>query len=334
MKISRRQFLRYSVVAAGAIGLSASGLVKLETALAADGGPQVIWLQGQGCTGCSVSLLNTIYHMSIDDLLLNTVDMKFNSTVMAASGDLAVSAANAAQTQGGYILVVEGAIPTNDGGKYCHVWPGMTALNAVSIFSRWSSYVLAVGTCATYGGIPRGNPNPTGARGVRDIVEGGTVIELPGCPTHPDWIVGTIAHILANGTAPKLGHGKRPEAFYGKDKLHKSCPRYQDYENDVYARELGQPGCYEKLGCRGKETFADCPSRQWNSPAQGEYGVNWCIGAGSPCHGCTERDFSKESRFYTLEKGRQESEDHKEHDDDAAIQEPEHATRELAAVSA
>ena len=317
MRISRRQFLRYTAVAAGTLGLSASGLIKLETALAAEGGPRVIWLQGQGCSGCSVSLLNTIYHTTVDDLLINTIDLEFHPTVMAAAGDLAVSAALSSQLERGYILVVEGSIPTGDNGNYCYVWHGMTALRAVQIFSRRAAHILAVGTCAAYAGIPGGNPNPTEAKGVKEIVDASKLIELPGCPTHPDWIVGTIAHILAHGTAPELSRGRRPVMYYGNEELHESCPRYQDYENDVYARELGQPGCLKKLGCQGKETYADCPLRKWNSPAQGEYGVNWCVDAGSPCHACTEPSFlSGMSPFYTLEKALAEGgAGEEEHDD-------------------
>lgn len=302
MAISRRDFLKYCVATAGVLGLRASGLTKLQEVLAAEGEPPVVWLQGQGCTGCSTSLLNTIHYTTIDDLLLNTIDLEFHPTVMAAAGDLAVSAAGAAYTTGGYVLVVEGAIPTAEGGKYCYLWPGMTALDAVTTFSRNAALILAVGTCAAYGGIPAGMPNPTGAKGVSDIVGRGGVIDLPGCPAHPDWIVGTIAHILAYGAPPELGHGRRPVAYYGDDALHDSCTRYQDCENDIYAQELGQPGCLKKLGCQGQETHADCPIRKWNSPAQGEYGVNWCIDAGSPCHGCTEPSFlSGMSPFYTLD---------------------------------
>ena len=180
MLISRRSFLKYCTSAAGALGLSASGLVRLQEVLAKEGAPPVIWLQGQGCSGCSVSLLNTITHATIDDLLLNTIDLEYHSTVMAASGEQAVAAAEAAYASGGYVLVVEGAIPTAEGGHYCHVWPGMTVLDAVEKYSENAAYVLAVGTCAAYGGIPGGQPNPTGAVGVSDVVGMEKLVNLPG----------------------------------------------------------------------------------------------------------------------------------------------------------
>jgi hydrogenase small subunit len=291
MLISRREFLRYCAATAGTLGLTASGLINLQRVLALEGGPPVIWLQGQGCTGCSVSLLNSIYYATIDDLLLNTLDLEFHCTLMAAAGDLAVPAAEAAYTAGGYVLVVEGAIPTGEDGKYCYLWPGMTALDAVNTFSENAALILAVGTCAAYGGLAAGAPNPTGAMGVREIVSGKEVINLPGCPAHPDWIVGTIVHLLTHGKAPKLDTDGRPMQYY-RDTIHRECPnKWKFHDNRLFANQLGELGCLFKLGCQGKQTHADCPMRKWNSGAAGAYGVNWCIGGRNPCQGCTEPDF-------------------------------------------
>jgi hydrogenase small subunit len=302
MLISRREFLKYCSAAAGALGLSATGLVRLQDALAAEDGPSVIWLQGQGCTGCSTSLLNTIHYATIDDLLLNTIDLEFHSTVMAAAGEMAADAAEAACDTGGYVLVVEGAIPTAHGGMYCTLWPEMTMVDAVRRFSRKAALILAVGTCAAYGGIPGGSPNPTRAKGVRDVLGARSVVNLPGCPAHPDWIVGTIAHILAHGEAPAVDGDGRPTAFY-RDSIHSKCPNLAKYlDGQCYAGALGEPGCLYHLGCEGKWTVADCPTRRWNGGEAGALGVNWCIGAGNPCQGCTEPTFPDGvSPFYTLE---------------------------------
>ena len=303
MAISRRDFLRYCVATAGVLGLEASGLIRLQEVLAAESGTPVVWLQGQSCSGCSVSLLNSIHFTTIDDLLLNTIDLEYHSTMMVAAGDLAVGAAEAARDEEGYVLVVEGAIPTADDGEFCYVWEGMTAHQAVQIFSQKAAFVLAVGTCAAYGGIPGAKGNLTAAKGVGEILGQGTpVINIPGCPAHPDWIVGTIAHLLTYGEAPKLDLAGRPKAFYQKT-VHSECPnRMGFFEKGLFAAELSESGCLSKLGCNGRATSADCPVRQWNSPAEGEHGVNWCIGARAPCQGCTEPDFPDgRSPFYTLE---------------------------------
>jgi hydrogenase small subunit len=300
--ISRRDFLKYCTITAGALGLNASGLIKLQNVLAAESGPPVVWLQGQGCTGCSVSLLNSIYYMTIDQLLLNTIDLEFHATVMAGAGDLAVSAAEEAYANEGYVLVVEGAIPKAEGGGYCYLWPGMTALNAVETFSEKAALILAVGTCAAYGGLIAGAPNPTGAVGVWEVVSQKQVINIPGCPAHPDWIVGTIAHLLAYGKIPELDQYGRPIDFYQRT-VHSQCPNKQNFHDQaIFAQKLSNQGCLSKLGCKGRWTGADCPIRKWNSSAAGEFGDNWCIGGRSPCQGCTEPGFPDSlSPWYTLE---------------------------------
>lgn len=302
MIINRREFLKYCVTVAGAMGLTSSSLIKLQNILAAEGGPPVVWLQGQGCTGCSVSLLNSIYYMTADELLLTTIDLEFHATVMAGAGELAVSAAEDAYANEGFVLVVEGAIPTAENGEYCYLWPGMTALNAVETFSEKAAYILAVGTCAAYGGLIAGEPNPTGAVGVMDVVSQKQVINIPGCPAHPDWIVGTIAHLLTEGKAPKLDKYGRPLKFYQKT-VHSECPNKQKfYDRAIFAQELSQEGCLFKLGCAGMWANADCPLRKWNSGTAGEYGDTWCIGGRNPCQGCTEPGFPDSiSPWYTLE---------------------------------
>jgi len=233
------------------------------------------------------------------DLLLNYIDLKYHPTVMAAAGDMAVDSAQNTWLDGGYYLVVEGAIPTARHGIYCHVWEEngepVTALEAVQKFSEKAAGVIACGTCAAFGGIPTGRPNPTACRCVSEIV-GNDVINIPGCPPHPDWIIGTIAYILIEGRLPSLdGHG-RPRMYFGET-VHSECPNRQKEK----AWELGQPGCLQDLGCNGQGTKADCPSRKWNN------GINWCIGAQNPCQGCTEPSYPDgTSPFYRLEKGRGE----------------------------
>ena len=297
MNMTRRDFLKASAALASALALKASGLMQLQKALAASGGPPVIWLQGQGCTGCSVSLLNTIHYMTIDDLLIDTLDVKFHPTVMAAADGLAVDAAENAHAAGGYVLVIEGAIPRGAGGDYCHIWPGMTMLDALRSFAQNAGAILAVGTCACFGGMSAGSPNPTGAAGVEDILGHGSTINIPGCPAHPDWIVGTVAELLA-GRMPELDSDGRPIAFFGEH-VHNNCPNRG--LGGGQARFLGDSGCLASLGCNGQQTHADCPIRKWNASAAGGYGVNWCVGAGNPCQGCTEPDFPDGmSPFYHL----------------------------------
>ena len=313
MNITRRDFLKASAAITGALALKASGLLELQKAMASGGGAgvPVIWLQGQSCTGCSVSLLNTIHYMTIDDLLVNTLDLQFHPTVMAAAGDLAVEAAETTRAAGDYVLIIEGSIPVGDQGHYCHVWEDenedpVTMETAFKDFGLHKNCicVLAVGTCASYGGIPAGNPNPTTALGVNGALSylgvpernRPPVINIPGCPAHPDWIVGTVAALLA-GNMPELDGDGRPIKFFGEH-VHTLCP---NRGGGLKAKKLGDPGCLAGLGCNGQQTHADCPMWQWNASETGGVGVNWCVGAGSPCQGCTEPDFPDGmSPFYAL----------------------------------
>lgn len=300
MELSRRDFLKGSSAIATAFGLQSLGVFGGSDAEALEtdkGGVPVIWLQAQACTGCTVSLLNSIYYTTIDDLLLNTLDLNYHPQLSAAAGNLAVAQVEKTYRQGGYVLVVEGAIPTANGGTFCYLWPGLTALDAVARYTKNAAFILAVGSCASFGGMAAGAPNPTGAKGLDDAYGGKRVIRIPGCPVHPDWVVGTIAYIIKNGKAPALDTYGRPLDYFSST-VHSKCP----YRDSDEVSVLGRPGCLEELGCKGPKTHADCPSRKWNAGAAGQPGVNWCIGAGAPCYGCTEPTFPDGmSPFYSHE---------------------------------
>ena len=308
MKLTRRDFLGASTALAGAFGLQATGLLPAGEALAleaVDGGMPVLWLQAQTCTGCSVSLLNSIYYTTIDDLLLNKLDVDFHPNLMAAAGDSAVAAAEATYQKGGYVLVVEGAIPSGANGEYCYLWKGTKAKDGWSRFAQRARFVIAAGTCASFGGVYAGAPNPTGAAGLPATYGGKRIIKVPGCPTHPDWLVAVIAYILKTNTIPALDSYGRPKEFFSRT-VHEQCPLRESDE----AERLSQQGCLKELGCNGPRTKADCPKRRWNSPGAGQTGVNWCIGAGTPCYGCTEPGFPDQmSPFFEFE------EEDSEHDD-------------------
>ena len=233
--------------------------------------------------------------MSIQDLLLNTINLEYHPTLMAAAGSQAVKAAEDRRIKGDYVLVVEGAVPTAAGGQFCHAWDGRTFMDVVKSYGKNASHILAVGTCASHGGIPGGKPDATGARGVKDVLgTTATVVNIPGCPTHPDWIVGTVAHIISYNQAPALDTYGRPLLFF-QNKVHARCPE----RSSPRARSLGEGGCLADLGCKGRETYSDCPVRKWNSSGPNQPGVNWCVEARNPCGGCTEHDYPDgKSPFY------------------------------------
>jgi hydrogenase small subunit len=280
--------MKWVGASAAALGLSSLDLLKLEEALASSTSPPVIWLQGSSCTGCSISLLN-VTNPTINDVLLNTISMKYHPNLNAAAGELAVSTIidNSNIHNGHFILCIEGGIPTGASGNYCVIarrdgqnWSMLSAINDLGPKAR---FVIAVGTCATFGGVVRPSSH-TEIRSVRDILAGktrNTIINLPGCPTHPNTTVGTIVDLLTTGL-PSLDSEFRPIKYY-KDDICEKCPR----DNAPEVNRVGVFGCYDDLDCRGEDTVSNCPIHRWNN------GVNWCIGANMVCIGCASKDFPR-----------------------------------------
>jgi hydrogenase small subunit len=299
--VSRRTFLKAATGTAAGIGISQMfnpALVSaLEKALKTH---PVLWIQGQGCTGCSVSLLNSV-DPSIADILLKVISLQFHPTVMVSEGQTAMENlyAIAEEYKGKFSLVVEGAIPLAADGKYCIVGEmnhkEITMLDLTKEIGAKAGSVIAVGTCATYGGIPAAKGNVTGATGVMDVFkEYGIktpVVNIPGCPSHPDWIVGSIVHLLTKGL-PELDDNGRPKLFFGEN-IHDNCPHLKEYDAGTLSEKLSDPkGCRIELGCKGPSTFADCYTRKWNS------GLNWCVD-NAVCIGCVEPGFpDASSPFY------------------------------------
>lgn len=287
MKISRRDFLKWSVAAAVALKVELD-MDKVNTVLAAETDPPVIWLQGAGCSGCTISTLNVTNPTTIDDVLLNKISMKYNSTIMTASGELAMQTLEqmAAQYKGQFILVVEGAVPTGESGHYCIIGEEngvpLTMQAAVLKYGPMAKYVVSAGTCASFGGVSAAAPNKTLASTVRSLLSGKTtnpVICLPGCPVHPTVLVQTLIDLILTGM-PSIDSSGRPSKYYGT-KIHSVCPR----KSTTQVKQPGIFGCYKGVGCKGPSCQNVCPSMKWNN------GQGWCIGANYPCIGCAMPSF-------------------------------------------
>ena len=160
--------------------------------------------------------------------------------------------------------------------------------------------MVAVGSCASFGGIPGAENNPTGAiSAVQHLKNQGVstpAILIPGCPCHPDWLLGTLTHVLKVGIPPLDALG-RPKAFFSR-LMHDQCARFPDYEREKFAKTFGDEGCLFKLGCLGPITHTDCALRQWNG------GVNSCIRAGAPCTGCGGEQFAAKANLPFITKKR------------------------------
>ncbi|UCH42950.1 MAG: hydrogenase small subunit [Dehalococcoidales bacterium] len=262
----------------------------------------VIWIQCATCTGCSVSALNSV-SPSIKNVLIDEVipgkhvNLRFQATVMAGAGDAVIEEMKetSVREKGKYILVVEGAIPTTDkAADYGSIGEEngepVSMVERVETLGKDALAVVALGTCAAFGGIAAGKPNPAGCISVGDLFKEKGIttplVNIPGCPPHPDWFIGTIAKVLLIGLpGPKeVDEYGRPKDFYGQ-LIHENCPRRAYFDEGKFAKKFSDPGCLNELGCKGPVTHADCPLRLWNG------GVNWCIGSGSPCIGCVEPGF-------------------------------------------
>ena len=258
----------------------------------------IINIQGQNCTGCVTSTICSEYP-SIKNVLLQDIipgfklEFIFHPNIMSASGKLAMEILEKSAEKSGYILIIDGAIPTDNNGIYCTTGEKdgkiSTILGETLALSPNAMLVIALGTCASFGGIAAANPNPTGAKSAGEIFLTHNIktplVNIPGCPPHPDWLFGTIEEILTKGLENlELDDFKRPKIYYGK-LIHENCPNRAYFDEGKFAKKFGDEGCLYELGCKGPITYADCPTRQWNGR------TNWAIGSGAPCSGCTSPEF-------------------------------------------
>jgi hydrogenase small subunit len=288
--ISRRKFLKFSALMTATLALPTRYITQIAQALATATRPPLIWLEFQDCTGDTESFLRAS-QPTVDSLLLDTLSVDYHETLMTPSGRMAEkSQQDTIQNyKGRYICVVEGSIPTRDGGIYTTIG-GRTALSIAREACGNALATIAVGTCAWEGGLAAASPNPTGAVGVKDAVPGlSNLINLPGCPMNVANFTATIVHYLTFNQWPATDGSGRPLFAYG-DEIHENCERHQHYEAERFVLAWGDEGhkkgwCLFRMGCKGPETQQNCPSVKWNT------GTNWCIGAGHGCIGCSEARF-------------------------------------------
>jgi hydrogenase small subunit len=287
--VSRRDFLKVCTMAAAAVGLPASAAEKMAGEFASGRKPSVVWLHFQECTGCTESLLRTT-HPSVDELILDLVSLDYHETLAAAAGHQIeeVLRETVEREKGKFICIVEGAIPTRGGGTYCMIGD-RTAVDILQDLGNKAGAVIAIGSCASWGGVASAEPNPTGAVGAPEILRGKAVVTLPGCPANPYNFLGTVLQYATFGTLPKLDGKGRPLFAYTRV-IHEDCPRRPHFDAGRFVQKFGDEGhraghCLYKLGCKGPQTHANCALLQY-----GEIPGAWPIGVGHPCFGCTEKD--------------------------------------------
>jgi hydrogenase small subunit len=293
--VSRRGFLKFCTTTASLMALPPAMVPAIARALEQARRPSVIWLSFQECTGCTESLTRS-HGPTVESLIFDHISLDYHHTLQAASGDAAEQAREQAMhdNHGKYLVVVDGSIPLGHPG-YSTI-AGIANVDMLKETVEGAAAVIAVGTCAAFGGLPMANPNPTGAVSVSDIVKDKPIINVPGCPPIPVAISGVLSHFLTFGTIPELDHLGRPMAFFGTN-IHDRCYRRPFYERGQFANSFDDEGarkgwCLYRLGCRGPVTYNACATAKWND------GTSFPIESGHGCIGCSEPGFWDSGGFY------------------------------------
>jgi hydrogenase small subunit len=294
--ISRRTFLKFCASMASLMALPPSMAAEMAEKLAKLRRQSVIWLSFQECTGCTESITRS-HSPTIESLIFDAISLDYHHTLMAASGTAAEHAREQAMKDntGKYLLIVDGSIPNKDTAFYSAI-AGVSNYDMLVDTAKGAMAILSVGTCAAYGGIPKANPNPTGAVAVSDIIKDKPIINIPGCPPIATVMTGVIAHVLTLGTIPDLDELGRPKVFFG-DTIHDRCYRRPFYDQGKFAKSFDDEGarngwCLYELGCKGPTTYNSCATTKWNG------GVSFPIESGHGCLGCSEPDFWDKGSFY------------------------------------
>lgn len=311
--VSRRDFMKLCSLMAGMMGLeylppSARNVISgnlrsayaparlVAKALSEKPRLPVIWLELQDCAGCSEALTRS-QSPTLGDLVLNKITVEYHETLSAAAGFQAEEAKQAAMKKyaGQYILVVEGSVSPKDEGVYCTIG-GRSSLDLLQEAAAGAAAIVATGNCAAFGGLPKAKPNPTGAKGVWEVIKDKPVVNIPGCPAIPEAFTGTLLHFLVFGALPELDNLHRPKLFYGNT-IHDRCLRRPFYEAGKFATSYDDEGarkgyCLYKLGCKGPTTYNACAVIKWSQ------GLSFPVQSGHPCLGCSEPNFWDGGGFY------------------------------------
>lgn len=270
---------------------------------------KIIWIQTGGCSGDSMALL-CAEQPSLEDLQADFgVELLWHPSLTSNRSFSEVLDAVRSGRETFDVLCVEGSLLTgpNGSGRF-DTWKGIPKINLVKELAAMATHVLAMGTCAAFGGVHAAPPNPADSTGLQFLksVPGGLlgeawrgksgqpVINLAGCPTHPDSMTKILA-MLAQGSPIELDHLNRPTVVFSS-MVHQGCTRNEYHEYDIEDTTLGGRAClFFNLGCRGPQTIAPCNTELWN-------GLSSKTRAGVPCFGCTSPEFPPDRDLFATPK--------------------------------
>lgn len=272
----------------------------------------LLWLQSGGCGGCSMSLLCADTRNLFETLAGAGVELLWHPSLSEASGDEALEIIRdcAEGRRPLDILCIEGSLlrgPNGSGRFHLLSGSGEALITWVRRLAARARHVVAVGSCAAWGGVTSAGMNPTDACGLqydgataggllgtdwRDAM-GLPVINIAGCPTHPGWILDTLIALgLGRLQATDLDGLGRPRC-YADQLVHTGCAKNEFYEFKASAEKPSDLGCLmENMGCKGTQAHADCNTRRWN-------GGGSCLTGNYACIACTEPGFEEPGHPYT-----------------------------------
>ncbi|MDD1791634.1 NADH:ubiquinone oxidoreductase [Enterovibrio sp. ZSDZ42] len=271
----------------------------------------LLWFQTGSCGGDTMALLSAD-RPSFSDLLTEyPIELLWQPSLSIQSvhslNELIEEIINGTQRLD--ILCIEGSIITAPNGTgMFDTFQRKAKKEWVSLLADKARYVVAMGTCAAFGGVHAAPPNPSDCMGLQMDKEspggllppewrsgaGFPVINVAGCPVHPNTMTKTLA-MIASGMILQLDELNRPKEFFST-LVHQGCTRNEYHEYDVEESEFGTNGCmFFNLGCKGPYTQATCNTDLWN-------GRSSKTRAGVPCFGCTSPAFPEDEGLFQTEK--------------------------------
>ncbi len=293
--VSRRDFMKLCGTLAVMVGLGEAAAPRVAHALeqsvigAAKGKLYpVIWIEGASCTGCTEAFAQ-VGEPNPAAVVLEMISLNYSETLSAAAGHSMEEAKAQTIANGDYLLVYEGAVQKGWDGNALRV-AGMPGFEHLIEAAESAKAVVALGSCAVNGGWLAAHPNPSNAMGVQQFLkEEGIdtpVINIPGCPPNPEWLISVLVDVLMLDRLPELTVDGKPREIFGQT-IHDNCERRGHFENGEFVHEFGSKEeemgwCLYELGCRGPQTNANCGVVLYNNRR------SWCVQAGAPCVGCCE----------------------------------------------
>lgn len=252
--------------------------------------PKVVWIQALTCNGNTQSLLSS--NASRFEQFLNQFDLVYHPSLTHHT-----SLNDILQSHVSYdFLLIEGALTSN---THFFTLSDHSSTQILQKLVKRSHYVIAVGSCASYGGVHARFEHNDNVVGVQSVVgkksackSGHDTINLTGCPVHPEWILQTLYTLKAKGQIA-LDEEQRPIELYSH-LAHHGCTRNEYFEWKVESKSFGlKEGClFYEQGCRGPMTHSSCNKILWNDTSSKTR-------VGMPCIGCTETDFPRENMLET-----------------------------------